>query len=433
MTSITSEVVSERNSLSPFDVDDSSIHSKDERKRGIAIVIAGFVCNFMIFGIAFTYGVFQEYYTSNEGPLSSQSASKVALIGTTGTALTYAFGVFNKTLTYYFTATQVMLFGSILMSLGLILTGFANEYYQFLLTQGIMFGIGSSCLYLPPVVCAPAYFNKNRGIAMGIVFSGTGFGGLAMASFTRYLISELGWRWCVRILGFINLATTSVVSFMVKEPQSFTKFTHSRGLFQLNQIGSFKVWLQLGASLLQSAGYLIPLIYMSKYSQSLGFSYSEGALFIGINNAVNACFKVIIGYAADRFGRLNMITVCSLFSAATIFGLWMINTKDTFLAFIVLYGVFSGAIISLLPTCLVELFGLQNYQALSGLMYFVRGIGSILGSPIAGLFITGGGINATDYKGSIIYNGSLLVGSTICLIALRFVVLYSNQSKKWRI
>lgn len=316
-----------------------SIVPSDE-VRGIMCVVAGFLCNFMVFGVAFTYGVFQDYYTSPGGPLYLQSASKVALIGTTGTALTYGLGVFNKTLTYYLKCSQVMLIGSFIMSLGLILTGFASKYSHFILTQGIMFGIGSSLVYLPPVVCAPAYFDRKRSLAMGVVFSGTGFGALAMAGLTNYLITRVGWQWCVRILGFINLLVTASVSFLVYEPQSFSNVAHSRGLFQIQQLGSAKVWLQLTASFLQSAGYLIPLIFMSKYGESLGYTYSQGALFIGINNAVNAIFKVVLGYGADRIGRLNMITLCSLFSAATIFGLWLVDSKNTFIPFVILYGVF---------------------------------------------------------------------------------------------
>ena len=105
-----------------------------------------------------------------------------------------------------------MLIGSVLMSLGLIMTGFCTELYQFILSQGLLFGVGSSLLYLPPVVCAPFYFNRHRAIAMGILFSGTGFGGLAMANISRYLIGVIGWQWCVRILGFMNLILTIIAS-----------------------------------------------------------------------------------------------------------------------------------------------------------------------------------------------------------------------------
>ncbi|ODV78887.1 MFS general substrate transporter [Suhomyces tanzawaensis NRRL Y-17324] len=368
----------------------------------------------MVFGIGFSYGVFQDYYTSLEGPLHARSNSQVALVGTIGNALTYTFGIFNKSLMSHFRPRTIMVAGAVLMSLGLALAGSCTHLYQFILTQGVLFGVGASLVYLPPVVCAPIYFNRHRAIAMGVLFSGTGFGGLALASLTRHLLSLLGWRWCLRTLGFANFAVTLGASFLVKPAPDMALVQNNR-LFNLHQMGSYRVWLQLLGSLLQSAGYVIPLIYMSKYAQTLGYSHSQGALFIGLNNGINAVFKVVLGFGGDRIGRLNMIVICSVVSAGSIFGLWIVQLRGTFVAFVVMYGVFSGAIISLLPTCLVDIFGVANYQSMTSLMYFVRGIGTMVGSPIAGLLVKGVGDEASDYTRLIIYNGVLLGSSTVCL------------------
>ncbi|KAK6202567.1 major facilitator superfamily domain-containing protein [Scheffersomyces amazonensis] len=401
-------------------------------KDGILVVLSGFLCNFMVFGIGFSFGVFQEYYKSQDGPLYKSTDFQVAMVGTFGTALTYTCGIFNKTLLYHFKPRNVMLAGSILMSTGLILAGFCSKLYQFILTQGLIYGIGSSCVYLPPVVCAPMFFNKHRAIAMGILFSGTGLGGLALAPFTRYLIAQIGFRWCLRTLGFINLTLTVLASLLVKEPKVETFRTNNK-LFNIHQLGSWKVWLQLGGSLLQAAGYLIPLIYMSSYAQTLGFTRGQGALFIGINNGVNAIFKVVFGFGGDQIGRLNMIIICNLLSAVTVFGLWFVESRSAFVSFVILYGVFSGAIISLLPTCLLELFGPANYQSMSSIMYFCRGIGNFLGSPLAGLMIVNAGITASDYRNPIIYNGVLLIASTMCLVGLWIIAYYEKIHKTWKL
>ncbi|KAK6464900.1 major facilitator superfamily domain-containing protein [Scheffersomyces coipomensis] len=401
-------------------------------KDGIYVVVSGFLCNFMVFGVGFSYGVFQEFYKSQDGPLSHCSDFQVAMVGTFGTALTYTCGIFNKTLLTYLKPRTLMLIGSILMSAGLILAGFCTELYQFILTQGLIYGVGSSFVYLPPVVCAPMFFNKHRAIAMGLLFSGTGFGGLAIAPLTRYLVSEIGFRWCLRTLGLINLALTILASTLVREPPVGT-FKSNNKLFNINQLGSWKVCLQLAGSLLQAAGYLIPLIYMSSYAQTLGFTRGQGALFIGLNNAINAVFKVIFGFGGDEIGRLNMIIICNLLSAVTVFGLWYVESKSAYIGFIVLYGVFSGAIISLLPTCLLELFGAANYQSLSSIMYFCRGVGNFLGSPLAGLMIVNSGVKASDYKLPIIYNGVLLVASTACLAGVWGIAYTEKRQKTWKI
>lgn len=395
-------------------------------KYGLMVVIAGFICNFMVFGIGFSYGVFQEFYNSSGGPLMDYSDSNIAMIGTVGTAITYIFGIFNQTLVTSLGPRITMLCGSVLMSSGLIFTSFCKKFYQFLIMQGIIFGIGSSILYLPPVVCAPPFFNKSRAIAIGVLFSGTGFGGLTIAPLSRFLISAVGWKWCLRILGLTNLSFTMIASILVVEPTNIN-LEGRRSIISLSHLKSSKVYFVLLGGMFQSAGYLIPLFYMSKYAKTLNFSNKSGALFIGVNNAINAVFKIIFGYAGDRWGRLNTIIICSTFSAATIFGLWLLDLRGTYISFVVLYGVFSGVIISLLPACLIEIVGLADYQAISGLLYFFRGIGNLLGAPLAGLMISGQGHTRRDYKFVIIYNGLLLTVSTILLACLR---LHSLKMQK---
>lgn len=420
--------------------DDSSQQSETPSppdRHAIEIVIAGFVANFMVWGIAFTFGVFQEFYTSTEGPLYHSSPAVVSMIGTVASATTYCVAIFNNYLTRRLNCPRnVMLTGTALMSLGLFLASLAKEgqIYQFILSQGLLFGIGSSLLYSPPVVCAPPYFTRHRGVALGILFSGTGIGALAIAPFSQMLITKLGWRWALRVLGFCTLTISSVISFMVHQHPSLSNdYKPISQMFNYKVVDLYSLLAQLGAGFFQSAGYLICLNYMSTYGLTLGFSARQGAYFIAMNNGINALFKILIGHLADKTGRLNMIVACSFSSAASVFALWMVTIRPTFIAFVVIYGVVSGAIVSLLPTCLVQVFGVKNYQSISGLMYFCRGLGNLAGSPIAGLLIRNQFTQhqiASDYRNAIIYNGSLLSASTALLLYLRIRVAAGLQEKR---
>ncbi|CCG24701.1 hypothetical protein CORT_0G00100 [Candida orthopsilosis Co 90-125] len=406
-------------------------HVVSSNKLGISAIISGFLCNFMVFGIAFSYGVFQEFYGSPSGPLSSYSDAKIALIGTVSTSLTYICGIFNKTLMYYLGPWKVMLLGCVLMSLGIIVTGFCSNYYQFILCSVVQ-GIGGGILYLPPVVCGPVYFDRHRSLASGVLFSGTGIGAFALANFTRYLIKKVGWQWGVRILGFMNLGVTGLASFMVFEPR-LPNFRSTNSILNFSQLKSLKVILQLFGSLLQSAGYLMPLIFMSKYAVSLGYSSSQGAFFIGLSNLINAASKVVTGIIADVVGRMNTLMICSIVSAALIFSLWLPAAKDTFISLVVLYGIFSGAIISLLPPCLIEIFGIGSYTQISGIMYCARGVGVIIGSPIGALLISGNGLHPKDYTNTAVYDGILLSASAICLGYLWVLAFKDKKPKNWKL
>ncbi|CDH09392.1 uncharacterized protein ZBAI_01176 [Zygosaccharomyces bailii ISA1307] len=402
------------------------------RGRGFLIVFAGFIANFIVFGFGFTYGVFQDFYLGKSGPLYGKPTSAVSIIGSLATGLTYLLTVSNKVLSRYLSIRQSMLIGAIFMAGALISASFAQEIWQFALSQGVMFGIGSSMAYLPPVVHAPPYFNKHRGIAMGLLFSGTGIGGLALAPLTRYLITEVGWQWALRICGIISFTCLAPISFMVFPHPACTTQQEDRSkivTLNLKLVRTRPFILHMTGSLLQSAGYLIPGYFMSSYGQTLGFSYNQGAVFIGVNNAVNAISKVAVGYFADKFGRLNMLVICCLLSAVTVVALWLAATRDTFISFVILYGVVSGPIISLLPTCMVELFGVQNYQSSTWFLYFCRGVGTFLGAPIAGLLIKHGASLARDYRNAVLYNAALFFANSLCFGCMRVFVASQNDWK----
>lgn len=76
-----------------------------------------------------------------------------------------------------------------------------------------------------------------------------------MANISRYLIGVIGWKWCVRTLGFMDLSLTIIASFLVVEPKVNDYRTNNK-LFNFHLLGSCKVFLIILGGLLQSAGYL---------------------------------------------------------------------------------------------------------------------------------------------------------------------------------
>lgn len=390
------------------------------RTQGIKVLVAGFFTNFIVFGVGFTYGVFQEFYLSNEGPLNHAKPATVALIGTLATSITYMGAVFQTTIRKYAATNISMAVGGLILSMGLICASWCTQIWQFALTQGIMFGVGASATYIPPIVFAPQYFDKHRGIAMGLVFAGTGFGSLVFAFLTRYLINHVGWQWALRTLGLILLAVTGVCSQFVEPHPNYHQHSGSL-LISSSVLRSRKFGLQMLCGLLQSMAYLIPVIYMASYGTTLGFSSNEGATFIAINNVVNAMSKVLFGHFADSIGKINMLSICCCLSMITVYALWLIPNRSTFISFVVLYGVASGPIISLIPACLSEMFGIQVYYSVTGMLYLCRGIGNLLGSPIAGLLVKENTSVPSSYFNVIQYTGAALAASTISSATLALI------------
>ena len=59
--------------------------------------------------------------------------------------------------------------GTILNVLGLMMTSICKTYWQLVLAQGVMIGIGDGCLFLTSVAIVPQYFTTRQAIPQGIV------------------------------------------------------------------------------------------------------------------------------------------------------------------------------------------------------------------------------------------------------------------------
>src|SRR5277367_734896 len=81
-----------------------------------------------------------------------------------------------------------------------------TQIWHLLLTQGLLYGIGSSLLYFPILSITPEYFSTHRGAAMGFALSGSGVGGLVLSPLIRLLLSRLSVRTTLRLLALLTLA-----------------------------------------------------------------------------------------------------------------------------------------------------------------------------------------------------------------------------------
>ncbi|KAJ5112705.1 Major facilitator superfamily domain general substrate transporter [Penicillium argentinense] len=420
---------------------------RSERIQPILVLIASTALVFTGCGINFTFGVYQELYDSMsklpDTPFTGATPAQIDLIGTLSIALMTIGAPFTTAWTKQYSPRTVIWCGGIIYSVALVLASFSQALWQFILTQGLLLGVGTCMAYMPSVTVAPTWFSIHRGLAMGIILSGTGLGGVVWPLAFRSLIARVGFRNCLRITAGVSFAIITASGAYMKWPASHLTRIRAENAANARRLSWLRIPLAdwhvvktrkfaahaLGAAL-QSAAYYTPVFFFASFARTLGYSQASSANFIAISNAANALGKIAIGHAADRMGRLNTLFLTTLISAVAVLAMWLPSALSTsqssgsvlFIVFTIFYGVFASAYVSLFPTSLVELFGVQNFVSVNGVLYMVRGFATLLGTPVAGLLIRS---SQHEKAGPRSYeNTSIMVG--ILLAAATFAVLWAR-------
>ena len=66
--------------------------------------------------------------------------------------------------------------GSFLVVFGMMMTSLCKEYWQLVLAQGIVVGLGNAALFVPSIALLPPYFLKRRALSTGIAITGGNVG-----------------------------------------------------------------------------------------------------------------------------------------------------------------------------------------------------------------------------------------------------------------
>ncbi|KAI1380606.1 major facilitator superfamily domain-containing protein [Hypoxylon crocopeplum] len=444
------------------------------RRKQAVVLLSAFMTIALTIGYNQCFGVFQEYYLSSSQDIivpspASQASPPTALLAFVGTlcyGLTWAGGIlvnpvisriehgtwtlttpstrlWRRRIMRLLTPRTITISGVLIMTVGFTLASFSSSIWHLLLTQGFLVGLGMSLLYFPLLAPAPEYFTSHRATAMGFILAGGGAGGLIFSPVIRALLSSVGGRWTLRIYAVFNLIAGLPIAWAVPKSRfagvSPAGGPGRRDTHVSRALASRPTFLfSVVAAFLQSAGAQLPLSFIPSYTVVLGLTASNGATYLAVSNAINAVSRVLTGYAGDRLGRQNTLFLTLLLAACSVFAFWLSSVLSSassssslslWLAFIALYSASAGGYYALFPALIAEVFGIQQYAAVNAFILFVRGLGTMFGSPVGGQLLGSSEQGTAAYASIAYWDGALLMGATVCCVGVRWA---DGKGKAWK-
>jgi len=168
---------------------------------GWVIMFASFICNVLVDGVCFCFGIFYleflEYY--------GDSKSKTSWVGSVLNGMYLSMGPITSALANKFGCRAVTIAGSIIACIAFFISTYSPNIDILILTFGGLGGMGFGLMYLPAIVMVGYYFEKKRAFATGVAVCGSGIGAFVFAPMCEALLKIYDWKGAVWILAGITL------------------------------------------------------------------------------------------------------------------------------------------------------------------------------------------------------------------------------------
>ncbi|KAM5236157.1 monocarboxylate transporter 9 [Ctenodactylus gundi] len=177
---------------------------------GWVIVLVSFFTQFLCYGSPLAVGVLYIEWLDAFG----EGKGKTAWVGSLASGVGLLASPVCSLCVSSFGARSVTIFSGFMVAGGLMLSSFAPNIYFLLFSYGIVVGLGCGLLYTATVTITCQYFESRRGLALGLISTGSSIGLFIYAALQRMLIEFYGLDGCLLIVGALALNILACGSLM---------------------------------------------------------------------------------------------------------------------------------------------------------------------------------------------------------------------------
>jgi MFS family permease len=305
----------------------------------------------------------------------------------------------------------VMELGVALMAAGLLLAPLTTQPWHLYLTIGVLVGAGSICLgYSGQSLFLPNWFNRRRGLAMGIGFAGVGIGSVTLLPWVQHMIEQTGWRTACTAMGLLVLIALAPINLLLrKRPEDIGLLPDGDAAPTATSIKPMSNivdpdWAAIDWTLrraLRTArfwwlaiGYFGGLyiwyavqVHQTKYLLDIGFSPGVAVWALGVVSLLGIPGQILLGHLSDRLGR-EWVWAASCLGFAICFAalIALANFPTLVLVYVMVFaqGALGYGLTSIMGAVVVEIFQGRHYGSIFGTIMIAALAGGAAGPWVTG-------------------------------------------------
>jgi len=406
----------------------SPLRIKDRLFYGWVVVAAFLFIGTMGYGINSSFGVFFKSIAREFGLTRAVTSGVISTTAVCGSMCSTAAG---WALDRYGPRMTSLLIG-LSVGLGLLLTSQTKALWQLFITYSLLVSV-IGAIYITIMGTVSKWFDKKRGLALGIAGSGMGLGMIIIAPFATYVISSFGWRMAYIIIGLIAwLIVIPLSRLLKKDPHEvgalpdgaklvssemgtpeMKKDTQLAGFSLREASGTRNFWCFGAIWLLNAFCYFLVLTHIVPHATDTGIPAMQAATILSLMGGSNIIGRLLMGRISDSIGRKKTAITCALLMTLTM--IWLTWSQDLWMFYIfgVVFGFSNGGLDPPIAALVGETFGLRRIGAVMGTLQAAWGIGVAVGPAVGGIIFD---VNNSYFIAFLI--GALAMLTVALLIAL---------------
>ncbi len=283
---------------------------------------------------------------------------------------------------------RVVVTGAALYVLGLFSMAYATTPLLFVLTSGVLIGLGLSGVTFSVVsgVLGRNYPPEKRSMALGISAAAGSFGQFAMLPLTQWLLSNVGWYGALLTLAAVGLLMVPLAAALVEKHESTAHaFVQSAG-------DAIREAMRHRGYVLLTVGFFVcgfqvvfVGVHLPAYLADHGLPPHVAVTALALIGLFNIVGTYTAGWLGSRMPKRYILSAI-YFGRAVVIALfiWLPLSPLSVYAFAVALGLLWLSTVPPTNGIVAGLFGVRYLAMLSGVTFFSHQIGSFLGAWLGG-------------------------------------------------
>ena len=345
--------------------------------------------------VAFSFGVFFQPFARE----FHAGRAAISLAFTIHNVASGLFAVVVGRLADRFGARRVILPGLALVGLLLVSARAMGTHlwqlYAFYFALGV---VAPATTTVPYALVVSRWFDRRRGLAIGLMMVGLGTGAIVMPMLAQRLIASFGWRTALALVGCaVRVIPMPVVALLLRETpaeagwlpdggeQTAAAGGRPDGLTWHESRRSGTFWLMVTAFVLLAASVHACVIHMPELFADRGATPQTAAMAGSVAGIALLVGRIGCGYFLDRyFAPYVALAICGL-SALGIAVLWTGTAGVLALAAAFLVGLGMGSEVDIIAFLMSRYFGLRSLGRTLGFAFGAFVLAGGVGPLVMGL------------------------------------------------